>query len=165
MNYNQMAPMPQQNFNRNSYPMMGNQPMMNQQQGYYSQPISNIPQMNSYNPFIKIVDSYEAARATDVPMDGNIYYMPKADGTEIYAKRWLPNFTTSMMSYIPVMNGSDQNEQQSPSAPSVLPLNDMMTKLDSIDERMMNIEKSMSQGFLPQKQNQNSKQNMKKEEL
>lgn len=36
----------------------------------------------------KIVDSVELVKVMDIPMDGSIYYFPKADGTEIYTKRW-----------------------------------------------------------------------------
>ena len=36
----------------------------------------------------KIVDSIETVKVTDIPMDGNAYYFPKADGAEVYAKRW-----------------------------------------------------------------------------
>lgn len=39
----------------------------------------------------KIVDGEDTVKATDIPMDGNMYYFPKADGTEIYGKQWIVN--------------------------------------------------------------------------
>ena len=30
----------------------------------------------------KVVDSMDAVKATDIPMDGSMYYFPKADGTD-----------------------------------------------------------------------------------
>ena len=38
-------------------------------------------------------------KATDIPMDGNVYYFPKADGSVIYGKQWLPNGTTKILSF------------------------------------------------------------------
>jgi hypothetical protein len=51
----------------------------------------------------KIVDSVDVVKATDVPMDGNMYYFPKADGTEVYAKQWLPNGQTRILSFKPIL--------------------------------------------------------------
>ena len=44
----------------------------------------------------KIVDSVELVKVMDIPMDGSIYYFPKADGTEIYTKRWCDNGRTQI---------------------------------------------------------------------
>lgn len=52
------------------------------------------PQLNG-----KIVDSLESVKATDIPMDGQLYFFPKADATEIYAKRWLANGQTQIITY------------------------------------------------------------------
>ena len=45
----------------------------------------------------KVVDSIDVVKATDIPMDGNIYYFPKADGTEIFGKQWLMNGQTQIL--------------------------------------------------------------------
>ena len=43
-----------------------------------------IPVANQFAPLGKMVDSVEVVKATDIPMDGNMYYFPKADGTIIF---------------------------------------------------------------------------------
>ena len=72
----------------------------------------------------KIVDSIEAVKAVDIPMDGNIYYFPKADGTEIYGKQWQPNCTTRILTYKPCLDSSSNN----------LSSNDKKSKFDLSDE-------------------------------
>lgn len=57
-----------------------------------------------YQPLGKIVDSVDVVKATDIPMDGNAYYFPKADGTEVYMKRWLANGTTEITAYKPILD-------------------------------------------------------------
>ena len=57
----------------------------------------------------KIVDSIDVVKATDVPMDGNIYYFPKADGTEVYCKQWLQNGTTRILTFKPVFEDNTNN--------------------------------------------------------
>lgn len=57
-----------------------------------------------YQPLGKIVDSIDVVKATDIPMDGNAYYFPKADGTEVYMKKWLANGTTEITAYKPILD-------------------------------------------------------------
>lgn len=57
----------------------------------------------------KIVDSIDVVKATDVPMDGNIYYFPKADGTEIFGKQWLPNGQTRILTFKPDLDTEPNN--------------------------------------------------------
>lgn len=52
----------------------------------------------------KIVDSIDVVKATYVPMDGNMYYFPKADGTEIFGKQWLSNGQTRILTFKPVFD-------------------------------------------------------------
>ena len=97
-------------------------PIMNnylpQYGAYQYNPMANIqrfqqsdqmqPQMSQLMPqqinFIgKIVDGEDTVKATDIPMDGNIYYFPKADGTEIYGKQWIVNEgRTRILTFKPV---------------------------------------------------------------
>lgn len=72
----------------------------------------------------KIVDSIEAVKAVDIPMDGNIYYFPKADGTEIYGKQWQSDFTTHILTYKPCLDSNPNN----------LSSNDKKSKFDLSDE-------------------------------
>ena len=57
----------------------------------------------------KIVDSIDVVKATDVPMDGIMYYFPKADGTEIFGKQWLSNGQTRILTFKPVLDADDNN--------------------------------------------------------
>ena len=43
-----------------------------------------MPVANQFAPLGKMVDSVEVVKATDIPMDGNMYYFPKADGSIIF---------------------------------------------------------------------------------
>lgn len=72
----------------------------------------------------KIVDSIEAVKAVDIPMDGNIYYFPKADGTEIYGKQWQSDFTTRILTYKPCLDSNPNN----------LPTTDKNSKFDLSEE-------------------------------
>ena len=52
---------------------------------------TSMPGTNQFNPFGKLVESMDIVKVTDIPMDGNIYYFPQADGQAIYGKKFLPN--------------------------------------------------------------------------
>ena len=88
---------------------------MNQYQSYQQnlqQPV--VPtQMSGANQQMnvigKIVDSMDVVKATDVPMDGNMYYFPKADGTEIFGKQWLANGQTRILAFKPVLDQEPNN--------------------------------------------------------
>lgn len=95
MNSQNMQMQRQQNGFVSQNSMNGIQNMPVQQQQY-------IPSPQQTNFFVKIVDSIESVKIADVPMDGNSYIFPKADGSEIYTKRWLPNFTTDVSTYVKV---------------------------------------------------------------
>lgn len=47
----------------------------------------------------KMVDSVKVVEAFDIPMDGSTYYFPKADGKEIYTKKWKDNGETETVVY------------------------------------------------------------------
>ena len=61
--------------------------------------------------FGKIVDSVEAVKISDIPMDGNSYIFPKADGSEIYSKKWLPNFTTEISTYVKITENVEEKKE------------------------------------------------------
>lgn len=70
----------------------------------------NLQQPNQFVPMGKIVESIDIVKTTDIPMDGNVYYFPKADGTEIYAKQWMANGQTRILSFKPISNnGVNEN--------------------------------------------------------
>ena len=111
---------PYQNF----YPQMNNNcqmPMQNpymermaqlqQYQQSLQQPIvpTQTPVSNQMSALGKMVDSIDVVKATDIPMDGNAYYFPKADGTEVYCKQWLQNGTTRILTFKPVFEDNTNN--------------------------------------------------------
>lgn len=105
-NYGQMMP----------NPYMDRMAQLQQYQQSLQQPIqqqamsSTGQQMNIIG---KIVDSIDVVKATDVPMDGNMYYFPKADGTEIFGKQWLSNGQTRILTFKPVLNEDANNVSNS----------------------------------------------------
>ena len=64
---------------------------------------------NQMSALGKMVDSIDVVKATDIPMDGNAYYFPKAAGTEVYCKQWLQNGTTRILTFKPVLEDSPNN--------------------------------------------------------
>ena len=75
------------------------------------QPIvpAQMPGANQMSALGKMVDSIDVVKATDIPMDGNAYYFPKADGTEVYCKQWLQNGTTRILTFKPVLEDNPNN--------------------------------------------------------
>ena len=71
---------------------------------------------NQFNPFGKIVESMDVVKVTDIPMDGNMYYFPQADGQAIYGKKFLPNGQTQILTFKPILddnpNTLSQNEEK-----------------------------------------------------
>lgn len=95
----------------------------------------------------KIVDSVDIVKATDIPMDGNMYYFPKADGSEVYGKRWLQNGTTQILAFKPILEdrGNDSLIEQEKLK---IGLSDevtevFMSKFDNIVDRLDKLEKSI----------------------
>ena len=67
---------------------------------------------NQFSTLGKMVESIDIVKATDIPMDGSMYYFPKADGTEVYGKAWLPNGQTRILTFKPI-NEEDTNKVSS----------------------------------------------------
>ena len=88
----------------------------------------------------KIVDSIDVVKATDVPMDGSMYYFPKADGTEIFGKQWLPNGQTRILTFKPVLD-TDTNNVSNADEKLKIGLSDeatevFMKRFDDIEKRL-----------------------------
>lgn len=113
-------------------------------QQQYGMPLNYYaPQMQQQQQSVlngKIVESIDNVKLTDIPMDGNSFYFPKADGTEIYTKRWLANGSTEVAVFRKVVGesqeqaGFDFGEMEG----------NIMDKLNSIDERIGKIEKGLA---------------------
>lgn len=106
------------------YPQMNNNYQMPMQNPYmdrmaqlqqYQQSLqqqvvpTQTPVSNQMSALGKMVDSIDVVKATDIPMDGNTYYFPKADGTEVYCKQWLQNGTTRIFTFKPVLEDNINN--------------------------------------------------------
>ena len=88
----------------------------------------------------KMVDSIDVVKATDVPMDGSMYYFPKADGTEIFGKQWLPNGQTRILTFKPVLD-ADTNNVSNAEEKLKIGLSDeatevFMKRFDDIEKRL-----------------------------
>lgn len=110
-NYNQMVN--QQNF---------------QNQGNFNTQQQSIPMNNQFrfNPsviFGRLVENIDVLKKMEVPFDGNKYYFPKADGSEIYVKQWLENGSTEIVSYV----RKSEDEQN---------VNNRMAQLEQENERL-----------------------------
>ena len=144
---------PQNNFVPMNNQVGSVQPLGRQQNNYANQNTINginggYMMQSQYSPqffqqtnlFAKIVDSVDAVKATDVPMDGNIYYFPKADGTEIFGKQWLMNGQTQILTFKPVSEQElDSNSQSIEKAKFDLSdetIDTFMKRFDEIERRL-----------------------------
>lgn len=124
-------------------PYPTNYNLMNPQQQYmnYFQQMQQPQVMQQQLPINqlstgKIVDSVEMVKVTDIPIDGNSYYFPKADGSEVYSKRWLPNGSTEINTYVK-LNVQEQEENKRKIE------DDIIEKLNLIDDRIAKLEKGL----------------------
>jgi hypothetical protein len=106
LNPNYFAQYPQLFQPQNQNPYL--QRMENLQQ--FQQTINPAPVQSTFTAMGKMVESIDMVKATDIPMDGSTYYFPKADGSMVFTKRWLPNGTTEVTSYKPYL---EENEPKS----------------------------------------------------
>ena len=92
-------------------PYIDRMAQLQQYQQSLQQPIvpTQTPVSNQMSALGKMVDSIDVVKATDIPMDGNAYYFPKADGTEVYCKQWLQNGTTRILTFKPVFEDNTNN--------------------------------------------------------
>lgn len=92
-------------------PYMQRMENLQQFQQAINQPMAQaqITGANSFNPFGKIVESMDIVKVTDIPMDGNTYYFPKADGTEIYSKQFMQNGQTRILTFKPLLDSEPNN--------------------------------------------------------
>lgn len=110
-----------------------NQP---QYQNMYQMPQAPTQTQNQFNLLGKVVENADVVRTIDIPMDGQTYYFPKADGKMIYSKQWLSNGTTKMLSYLP------QIDDLSADANNVSP-NTLESQIKALNDAIERIEKSV----------------------
>ena len=129
---NNNCQMPMQN------PYMERMAQLQQYQQSLQQPIvpTQTPVSNQMSALGKMVDGIDVVKATDIPMDGNTYYFPKADGTEVYCKQWLQNGTTRILTFKPVF---DDNPNNVSSDTEKLKIEDFNTILEGISGKVDNV--------------------------
>ena len=95
------------------------QRMENLQQ--FQQSLQPQPQMQTvqYQPLGKVVDGIDTVKATDIPMDGNVYYFPTADGSAVFGKQWTMDGKTRILTYKP-FEEPNPNEVSSEQKESIL---------------------------------------------
>lgn len=91
------------------------------------QPVQNVLQG-------KVIDTIDTVKVTDIPMDGNAHYFPKADGSEIYVKKWLPNGSTEVLTYARVVDAPVEEEVEP------FDFNTLSDKLDAVLNRLDRLE-------------------------
>lgn len=126
------------------------QRMENLQQ--FQQTINPAPQ-NQYMSIGKVVESMDMVKVADIPMDGQPYYFPKADGSEIYSKQFMPNGQTRILTFKPI---TDDN-------PNDLPLGEEKLKFDTFNEILEGIQADIK--TLSEKVDKISKPNRAKKEV
>lgn len=111
-------------------PYMERMAQLQQYQQSLQQPVvpTQMSGANQMSALGKMVDSIDVVKATDIPMDGNSYYFPKADGTEVYCKQWLQNGTTRILTFKPVFE-DDTNNVSSDAEKLKIGLSDEVTEV------------------------------------
>lgn len=109
---------------------------------------AQIPLSNNISNVTKMVDSIEVVRATDIPMDGNMYYFPKADGTEIFGKQWLQNGTTRILTFKPVLdkgaNSLSNTDEKLKIGLSEEATEGIMKRFDELETKISSLTKSLA---------------------
>lgn len=83
-------------YSQNYYPQYPNNQFLTQYQQPTYQPVQQTQSING-----KMVDSAEMAKVAEVPLGGYGIF-PKVDLSEIYIKTWNQNGTTSILTYQPI---------------------------------------------------------------
>lgn len=100
---------------------------------------------NQFNPFGKIVESMDVVKVTDIPMDGNMYYFPQADGQAIYGKKFLPNGQTQILAYKPILDDNPNtlsNDDEKTNLDLLQCVTDLFQEnISSLNDRLDKIEK------------------------
>ena len=140
-------------------PYMERMAQLQQYQQSLQQPIvpTQTPVSNQMSALGKMVDSIDVVKATDIPMDGNAYYFPKADGTEVYCKQWLQNGTTRILTFKPVFEDDTNNLS---SDTEKLKFEGFESVLTDISENVDSILEKINEITTPQKTNAKTKKEL-----
>lgn len=143
--FQQYYPM-NQNFSQpiQSNPYMQRMEQLQQFQQSLQPPIQQ-PIQNQFPALGKIVESIDIVKATDIPMDGNMYYFPTADGSTIFGKRWLANGQTQILAFKPILEeemiNSSINDLESVLGANTSVLEGITESLNNLHEKIDKISK------------------------
>ena len=100
-----------------------------------------------FTPLGKIVDSVDIVKATDIPMDGNMYYFPKADGSMVFGKQWLANGQTRILTFKASLDEEGNNLSSEVEKFKIEPSEEFLevfqSMFDGVLERIDKLEKSL----------------------
>ena len=136
-----------QNYNQQMQPNPYMQRMEQLQQFQQSlQPPIQQPIVNQFPALGKIVESIDIVKATDIPMDGNMYYFPTADGSAVFGKRWLSNGQTQILAFKPILEEetikSSTNDLESLYGANKEVLEGILYNLNTSNEKVVKISKA-----------------------
>lgn len=134
-------------FNQQVQPNPYLQRMENLQQFQQSlQPPIQPPIQNQFPALGKIVESIDIVKATDIPMDGNMYYFPTADGSAVYGKRWMNNGQTQILAFKPILEEetikSSTNDLETLYGANKEVLEGILDNLNTLNEKVDKISKA-----------------------
>ena len=121
-------------------------PQYQQQINPYMQRMENLQQFqqalqqpptfqNNFSVISKVVENIDMVKVADIPMDGNMYYFPKADGTEIYTKQFGIDGRTRILTFKPVLDDNPNN----------LPTEEEKLKFDTFNDVLLGIQKDIKE--------------------
>lgn len=136
-----------QNYNQPMQPNPYMQRMEQLQQFQQSlQPPIQPPIQNQFPALGKIVESIDIVKATDIPMDGNMYYFPTADGSAVYGKRWMNNGQTQILAFKPILEEetikSSTNDLETLYGANKEVLEGILDNLNTLNEKVDKISKA-----------------------
>ena len=128
-------------------------PQMMGMNNYYNDRIAQLQQyqqsLNTFSALGKIVENEDVVKTTDIPMDGNMYYFPRADGSVIYGKQWLANGTTRLLTFKPTFevepNNSTTNTTERENGANNSATDVLLEQLKGVNERLERIENNIRQ--------------------
>ena len=109
------------------------------------QPQAQMQGANNFTPLGKIVDSVDIVKATDIPMDGSMYYFPKADGSMVFGKQWLANGQTRILTFKASLDEEGNNSSSEAEKFKIEPSDELLeifqSMFDGVLERIDKLEK------------------------
>lgn len=129
MPYMNQNPNYYQQYMQPQYQMPVQNPYMDRLNQFQNQQIVQSQTQNQFAALGKMVEGIDIVKVTDIPMDGNMYYFPKADGTEIYGKQFGTDGKTRVLTFKPVL---EDNPNNSPSEVEKINLGAFVEVLEGI---------------------------------